>query len=138
MGYEYLDISGEAGVRAVGGSLEELFESAALGMYGLSTDLERIREEKTITTEASGQSVGRILVAWLNELIFHLDTYGFVGKKVRILKLDAASGIRAEVSGEEFDPERHERRLLLKAATYHDLKVEQKDGEWTAEVIFDI
>ena len=76
-------------------------------------------------------------MGWLNELIFQLDTHGFIGRKVRIIGLGEES-VSAEISGEDFDPERHERRLLLKAATYHDLKVEQAGGNWTAEVIFDI
>jgi SHS2 domain-containing protein len=137
VGHEYIDISGDAGVRATGGSPEELFEDMALGMYGLVTDLGAVAEEKTVSTEASGQGTERILVSWLNELIFRLDTHGFVGSRVKVLEL-TEDRVRAEVTGEEFDPERHERRLLLKAATYHDLKVEKKDGEWVAEVIFDI
>lgn len=137
MGYEYLDISGDAGVRATGRSIEEVFINAALGMYGLVTDLDGIREEKTIAVEAESQSPEGLLVGWLNELIFRLDTEGFIGRKVKILHL-GNEAVKAEVTGEEFDLARHEPRLLLKAATYHDLKLEEKDGQWTAEVIFDI
>jgi SHS2 domain-containing protein len=46
--------------------------------------------------------------------------------------------MRASVSGEEFDPERHEGRLLIKAATYHRLKIERKGDRWETEIIFDI
>jgi len=137
MGYEYLDISGDAGVRATGGSLEELFAEAAVGMYSLVTDLDGVREAETITVEAESRSTEGLLVAWLNELIFMFDAHGFVGRKVRIVEI-RDDFVRAEVAGEEFDPERHERRLLVKAATYHDLKVEKSDGIWVAEVIFDI
>jgi SHS2 domain-containing protein len=138
VGYEYLDISGDAGVRATAESLEELFEDMALGMYGLVTDLKTVEAKKTVTAEASGQGTGGLLVAWLNELVFQLDTHGFVGSRVKVIEL-AEDHVKAEVTGEEFDPERHERRLLIKAATYHDLKVEKNDrGGWRAEVIFDI
>ena len=137
VGYEQLDISGDAGVRATGGSLEELFESAALGMYSLVTDLEGLREKTTITVEAESDSPEGLLVSFLNELIFRLDTDGFVGKKVRMLRMGEEK-LKAEITGEEFDPERHEAGLLLKAATYHGLKVEERDGRWSAEVIFDI
>jgi SHS2 domain-containing protein len=78
-----------------------------------------------------------LLVSWLNELIFRFDTYGFVGKKIRVSTLDDYR-IKAYVSGEDFDEERHERGLLVKAATYHRLKVERGDGIWVVEVIFDI
>jgi SHS2 domain-containing protein len=46
--------------------------------------------------------------------------------------------IDARISGEEFDPERHEGKLLIKAATYHRLKIENRDHGWKAEIIFDI
>lgn len=132
-----MDISGDAGVRATGESLEEVFINAALGMYGLVTDIESVREERTIRVNVKSHGTEGLLVGWLNELIFHLDTHGFIGRKVRIISLGEES-VSAEISGEDFDPERHEQGLLLKAATYHDLKVEQTGGNWTAEVIFDI
>ncbi|MBM4129219.1 MAG: archease, partial [Nitrospira sp.] len=37
-----------------------------------------------------------------------------------------------------FDPERHERKLLVKAATYHMLRIERTDDVWEIDVIFDI
>lgn len=137
MSYEYIDISGDAGIKATGDSLEELFVNSALGLYGLVTDPESIREETAVIIDVKSHSVEGLLVGWLNELIFQLDTYGFIGRKVKILSL-GDEDLSAEVTGEEFDPQRHERRLLLKAATYHGLKIEKRDGGWTAEVIFDI
>jgi SHS2 domain-containing protein len=46
--------------------------------------------------------------------------------------------LAARLDGEEFNPERHERNLLIKAATYHQLSITQANGLWRAEVIFDI
>jgi SHS2 domain-containing protein len=45
---------------------------------------------------------------------------------------------KAVLSGEEFDPERHESRLLIKAATYHQLRIEKVNDVWEIDVIFDI
>ena len=72
------------------------------------------------------------MVAWLNELVFHFDAYGFIGKKISITESNLEPGppetlksyrLNAVLSGEEFDPERHESRLLIKAATYHRLRI---------------
>jgi SHS2 domain-containing protein len=76
-------------------------------------------------------------VSWLNELIFQFDTYGFIGREVRIHELRDTL-IKATVTGEDFDPEKHGRGLLLKAATYHRLNIERKEDHWEAVVIFDI
>ena len=135
--YEVIDISGDAGIKAFGGTLEDLFVNAARGMYSLMTDPGGVSEKETITIEVESHSLEGLLVSWLNELIFRFDAYGFVGKEIRVKSL-GRNRISAEVSGEEFDEERHEKRLLVKAATYHQLRIEQQDGRWVTRVIFDI
>ena len=137
MSYEHLDISGDAGVRAWGDTLEDVFENAALGMYDLITDMEKVKVRTSINIELKSHSIEGLLVGWLNELIFRFDTIGFVGKNVVVEKI-GDNHIVATVEGENFDPVRHECRVLPKAATYHGLKIEKSDGKWLAEVIFDI
>ena len=135
--FELIDISGDAGIRAFGSDLSELFANAATGMYSLITDPEGVTPRKSIEIKTEGSSREGLLVSWLNELVFHFDTYGFMGKEIRIHELQDTL-LRATVTGEDFDPEKHGRGLLIKAATYHKLKIEQKKGHWEADVIFDI
>lgn len=153
--FELLDIFGDAGIRAFGKDPQELFINAAFGMYSLITDLREIREIDTIDVKAESGSFEGLFISWLNELVFRFDTYGFIGGKIIVDEFTPAplktrgeaadvftgSGsfaIKASLSGEEFDPERHERKLLIKAATYHKLKIERIDDIWRADVIFDI
>ncbi|HXX81869.1 MAG TPA: archease [Thermodesulfovibrionales bacterium] len=135
--FEVVDISGDAGIRAYGATLADVFINTAMGMYSLITDPEGIGETNEINVAAESPSLEGLLVAWLNELIFHFDTYGFIGRKIMVERLENHR-IAAKISGEDFDPERHERRLLIKAATYHQLSVGKKEGHWVAHVIFDI
>lgn len=135
--FETIDISGDAGIRAFGRDLPELFTNAATGMYSLVTELSGIAEQGHIDVSAHSETLEGLLVAWLNELIFRLDAYGFVGKKIVITDL-TGTGISAILSGEEFDPARHEQKLLVKAATYHRLSINKQGDHWEAEVIFDI
>lgn len=135
--FETIDISGDAGIRAYGITLEELFINAATGMYSLITDPGPMEEKKEVSIAVESHSLEGLLVSWLNELIFHFDTYGFVGKSIRIENVSDYH-IAARISGEEFDPDRHEGRLLVKAATYHQLRIEKQGEEWAANIIFDI
>lgn len=135
--FELIDISGDAGIRAFGKSLEDLFLNAAAGMYSLIADPESVSPQKSIEIESRGNSLEGLLVSWLNELVFHFDTYGFIGREFRVHELHDAL-IKTTVTGEDFDPEKHGRGLLIKAATYHKLKVERKEDHWEAVVIFDI
>jgi SHS2 domain-containing protein len=145
--YELLDISGDAGIRAFGSTTEELFVNAALGMYALITDMKGVRRTETVGISLTHDSPEGLLVSWLNELIFRFDAHGFIGKEIMVTKFFFGENVTADgppysisasLSGEKFDPARHQGKLLLKAATYHKLKIENENGRWIAEIIFDI
>lgn len=137
MEFEVLDISGDVGLRAYGQSREEVFANAGRGLYHLITDISAVEEKQDIDVGAEADSPEGLLVNYLNELIFHFDTYGFIGRRIEIRELNETA-IKAKVYGEEFDIDRHERRLLIKAATYHNIKVARVNGQWEIAVIFDI
>lgn len=135
-----MDISGDAGIRAQGQDCKEAFANAASGMYSLVTDPGSVDEKISKQIRVSASSMDSLLVDFLNELIFMLDAHGFVGRRVDILELEADSGfsLSAVIHGEEFDASRHERRLLIKAATYHKLRITQNSSSCVVEIIFDI
>jgi SHS2 domain-containing protein len=135
--FKVLDISGDVGIKAFGKSIDEAFINAAIGMYSLITNLDSIKEKKTINVSVGSPSLDGLLVSWLNELIFNFDAYGFIGKKIEI-KQFSDNRMIATVTGEEFDPQHHEGKFLIKAATYHKLRIEKIDDTWEIDVIFDI
>ena len=135
--FKILDISGDAGLTAYGKTKEEAFINAATGMYSLITDPGSVLEKKVIYISVENQSPDGLLVSWLNELVFHFDAYGFIGKKIGVEHF-SDNKITASISGEEFNSDRHEGNLLIKAATYHKLRVEKIDNLWEIDVIFDI
>ncbi len=138
--FEILDISGDVGIKAYGKSIEDVFVNAAAGMYSLITDIEGINESRKIIVEVKGDSPEGLLAGYLNELIFQFDAYGFIGRSIEmnIFRMEPAPFLKATIRGEEFDTERHESKLLIKAATYHKLKIEKVHDIWEVNVIFDI
>jgi SHS2 domain-containing protein len=147
--FKVLDISGDVGLNAFGKNIDEAFINVATGMYSLITNTDAIKEERTIDVSVESYSLDGLLVLWLNELIFHFDAYGFIGKKIIITEFPPSLThrgmgggqtykLKATISGEEFDPERHEGKLLIKAATYHKLRIEKVDDILEIDVIFDI
>ena len=130
-------MSGDVGIRAYGKTIAETFANAGIGMYSLITDISAAGEGTSIAFDVSGDSPEGLLVSYLNELIFRFDTYGFIGRKIDIGDISGFS-MTVGVHGEEFDLGRHEQRLLIKAATYHNIKVEKTDEGWMVEVVFDI
>lgn len=149
--FEFIDISGDAGIRAFGNNLTEVFSNAAIALYSLITDVSYVDTKKNITVSVESPSSEGLLVSWLNELIFHFDTYGFIGKEVTDIMIsppeqkldnerDSTQGheLTATVAGEDFNRDKHEGKLLVKAATYHNLRIEKIGNLWEAVIIFDI
>lgn len=137
MDYELIDISGDIGIKAGGGDCAEAWGNAGIGMYSLITDLGKIDEDRSIEIEVGADSPEGLLVRYLNELIFHFDTHNFIGKRIDIVEF-SESALKVRVYGAEFDPALHEQRLLLKAATYHNIRIAKSDERCEVEVIFDI
>jgi SHS2 domain-containing protein len=134
--YEQIDISGDVCLRIWGKNLEELFENASEGMFDLITNTSEIKESERREVVLSNDSNENLFIQWLNELVFLFDTYGFIGKAFKISI--QSNVLKANISGGLFDPEVNESRLLVKAATYHNLSIIKADSHWEAKVIFDI
>jgi len=134
--FEQVDISGDVGIKVWGQDLEELFENAAMGMSDLITDVSSVPESESREVHVVAESNEDLLVQWLNELVFIFDTYNYVGKSFSLSIINKK--LKAEISGGTFDPSTSESRLLIKAATYHDLSLSKTNSHWEATVIFDI
>lgn len=139
MSFETFGTAGDAGLRAEAASLELLLSELALGFAALSSSGKiSPSAKKTFTLSAAGPA--ELAVKFLNELVFLADTEGFLPSETaaRIDQADGMLNLEAGLRGEPSAFARHPRGLLIKAATYHKLKVEERSGRWFAEVILDI
>ena len=136
--YEIVEHTADIGIRASGGTLEELFCRMAEGMFSLIAPPEQVRPTRSIPIRAEAADRERLLVAWLRELLYRFDTEHFLGRQFQIQRLEPTR-LEATAAGETLDPARHAQDKEVKAVTYCDLSVRQMpDGAWTAQVIFDI
>jgi SHS2 domain-containing protein len=72
-----------------------------------------------------------LLARWLDELVYLAETEGFIPEEAEIDL--GATGISATVRGRTGSPS-----PLVKAVTYHQLRFEQNDGSWRAQVVLDV
>jgi len=135
--YETFEHTADIGLLARGRSAEELLVHAAEGLVNLIVDPEGLREETHLQVSLTAPDREALLVAWLNELLYLLDTQGFLPRRCRITRL-SDTDLTAELVGEAVDPKRHSVRRMVKAATYHGLRVDHVDGQWEARVILDL
>lgn len=135
--FETFEHTADIGLMARGRSLAEVFANAAEGLADLTVDRDGLRDATQVTVSVSAADPEGLLVAWLNELLYLLDTQRFVPRRAEITAVDDTS-LTAQLSGDTIDPGRHTVRRMIKAATYHGLSLRRVDGVWEARVILDL
>ncbi len=138
--YEYLEHTGDIGIRAYGGTLEELFINAAQGLLETIADLGTVGTTTETEIEVSAESLEDLMVAWLDELNFRHEVEEIFFRRVEIREIsEAPSRLVAIAYGEPVDFTKHAVYTEIKSITYHQLIVEQTpDDRWMAQVIFDL
>ncbi len=133
--YELIDHTADTGVRVFGRSMAELFERTAFAMFDIMVDAAGVQPVLEREFACRSDSIEELLVDWLNSVLYVFDTEHIVFSRFRVV-LDG-SCLEARAYGEHYDPVRHAVTSLVKAATYHRLRVRHTDAGYTATVIFD-
>ena len=133
---EILEHTADIGFHAWGATPGELFANAAQAMMAIATDAEPAPDAE-IDVEVSGPDYESLMVNWLSEILYLFDAGIFAPAVFRVLEISGQK-LRARLSGERRDPPRHPWKLIVKAVTYHQLAVAERDGRWQATVFLDI
>eukprot|EP01117_Protostelium_nocturnum_P003582 TRINITY_DN1477_c0_g1_i1.p1 TRINITY_DN1477_c0_g1~~TRINITY_DN1477_c0_g1_i1.p1 ORF type:complete len:191 (+),score=78.15 TRINITY_DN1477_c0_g1_i1:79-651(+) len=139
-GYEYLDHTADIQLHSWAKELKEAFELVGICMFGYMTDLDTIstEEEHEFVIESEGD-LDQLLFAFLDELLFHFSTELLVCKEIQITEFDVKAGkITAIGKGETFDREKHPQGTEVKAITYSNMQIHEKEGRSDVYVIVDI
>jgi SHS2 domain-containing protein len=125
-------------VEAYGSTVGEVFANTALAAFNAMTPLEAVEPRETRVFEVCSEDLEGLLFDFLSELLYIHDVEHLVFSEVEVELDPEAFRLRAVCRGERFDPERHRSRLVVKAVTYHDMKIERELEGWKARVVFDI
>ena len=139
---EQFEHGADVGVRGRGATLAEAFAGAATALSSLwAADAESVRPllRETISCEAA--DVERLLVAFLDELIYAFATRRLVFTDFDV-RIDAVPGrpvgLVAKARGERYDPRRHESTVEPKGATYTALSVAREANGFVAQCVVDV
>jgi SHS2 domain-containing protein len=136
--FELISYTADVGIRARGKDLPEAFSGTARGLFSLITDLSSIKEVTFRDVKISAADPETLLVDWLNELVFLFDTEMLLFGRFQV-EISACNSLTARCWGEKADRTRHSIKRGIKAATLHNLKVEQlKNGAYQVQVLIDI
>jgi SHS2 domain-containing protein len=135
--FEILDHTADIGLVVYGGDLKALFENAGEGFFHIITDLRKVKRRIERPIMLRGESLDRLIVDWLNELLYLHDVEGLLFKGFKV-KSVGEDGLKATVKGEPFQEGVHVIKTGVKAVTYHQIEVRQENGHWRAQIIIDL
>ena len=133
--FETVNHTADVGIIAYGKTPGDLFENAAFGMFSLITDIEKVSEKILISVSIDAHDNEELLITFLNELLYYYSTKKVLFKRFDILKI-SETHIDANISGEQISG--HEISNDIKAATYHNLKIEKTTAGYKTQIIFDV
>ena len=147
MKFRQIEHTADLGLEIFGRTIQELFINAYQGFYTLVLgNLSSINEftESSSTTqkfEIKEASCEDLLVTFLSELNFNLQVRRlmlFPLKDLKLKKKDKQHLLKLETGALKLNQKLLENLTEIKAVTYHDLHIIQKDGMYSVTIIFDI
>lgn len=140
--FEYKNHPGEAWLVGVGDTLEEAFAEGAKALFQLMVEIERIEPHVPTEIEAQSDRIDTLFVAWLNALIVRKDVDGMVYARFDPVTIKTIAPdeyrLTATAWGEPLDPERHDPKVDVKAATYSELRCERTERGYEVECVVDL
>jgi len=140
-GFEFLEHTADAYIAAYGKDLAEAFENAALAMFDVMTEVEKVSPKAEDRVEVTGEDEFALLYNWLEALLVKFDVSGMLYSKFEVWHLGQIHDrlvLNARIWGEEFDPSKHLQKVGVKAVTYHRMEIIKHPREVTLRFILDI
>jgi SHS2 domain-containing protein len=137
--FEILEHKADLKIRVFGKTKEKLFENAMVGMFE-AAKYEMTKRQTTgrlttkrLTIKIKSIDFSSLLVDFLSEVLYLVETKKLVFEKVEFKKFKE-NEIEATLIGKPLK----RMGVHIKGVTYHDLKIFQKNGNFEAEILFDI
>jgi SHS2 domain-containing protein len=131
--FEEIPHTADWSFRAFGKDLPDLFSNAAFAIFALEGAVSKEANEISRRVEVNAIDYESLLVNWLTELLWLQESNRETFHRFEIDSLSPIN-LRAQVIGAPFT------RLdkIIKAVTYHNLKIEQTKDGWQAVVVVDV
>jgi SHS2 domain-containing protein len=133
MRFREVEHTADRAFRVHGRDLAELFAHAAHALSAIQGQPASTQETSSREVAVSGLDRETLLVNWLNELLYLQDVHQESYSRFQVLAITDTS-LRASVHGE---PNASSRRVV-KAVTFHGLKLEHLPDGWEATIVVDV
>ena len=135
--YRILNRSSDLVIKVSGKTQAELFANSAFALFDLMTDVAKVDVKGHLSLEVEGVDRDDLMVNWMRELLYLYQGSGYLLREFKILDVKETY-VRGQVSGEKFDPDRHEIQREIRSVAYHQSRMEKTEDQWTAQVMFEL
>jgi len=145
MKYEFLDHTADMKFRAYGNNLESAFENAALATFSILIEPDNVFAKQEHKISITSKTKDSLLYDFIEEILFLLDTEGFVLSKIEKLTITSLEGelnLSCIVYGDSF---KNYNTITgnIKSVTYNDMLInekfsKEKDKKVMLQVVVDL
>lgn len=123
-----------------GSTVAAVFERAAVGMFSLMVDVDAVHADVSVRVRCDAPTLAELLVEWLARLLAERDIQGLVFStfSVSVNQMGKRCALDATARGEPLDAVRHVAATEVKGVSLLGLRVEENEGEWIAQCVFDV
>jgi len=139
--YEYLDHTADVQCHVWGKTLEDAFMTMIPCMFNYMTDLTKIDivPKHTIEFSVEAHDMESLLFRWMDEFLFRFCSDQFCCKKATIISFDREKfKIKVRGEGDIWDSTKHPQGTEIKAITYSNMQIHEKEERTDLYVIVDI
>ncbi len=134
--YELIEHTADVGIRVKADDLKGLFKNTALAMFDIVAEKHSVTPDtKELKIEQNAVSLDELFINWLNELLSLSSAKELIFSDFKISEIDEKHLKSVVIASSN---KNYKVNVEIKAATYHQLKIEKTAKGWQAEVIFDV
>jgi SHS2 domain-containing protein len=143
-GFRIIEHTADVGIQVWGRNLKEIFEESATAMVSLIVNKKSVEEKEIEVLELEEKSVEELLLRWLKEILFLIESKTVIFKRFQIEKdnfshKDVKSYfIRSFLYGEKLTSGRHDICREIKAITRHNFYIKKIGLWWETSILFDV
>lgn len=135
--YRFLEHTADVGIEAWGPSFSDVLQEMAYGLTSLIFGQSSTVETTKVAIQIEAADRVELLVGWLNEIVFWIESNDVIPARFYIDKANECS-LSAEISGEPFSAKQHSVEHQVKSVTYHQACVKETADGWFAQVFVDL
>jgi SHS2 domain-containing protein len=136
MPFEEIPHTADVSLHIWASDLASLFSDAASGMYSLLVPDVGISPIENRSISISAPDPESLLVSFLSELVYLAEREQLIFKDVWVNIIDDKSSCR--LTGTMTGFALGSLTKIIKAVTYHNLRIQKSDDRWDVTIVFDV